>query len=202
MKSVNDEEIVEKFLRNSCPGISVCRFTKKEKIDRKTPDFKILEADKLAFYCEVKSIDKDNWLDNQLEKAKPGEIVGGIRQDPIFNRLTDDIYKAEKQFKSVNKKREYPNVLVLVNHDIYCKFNDLLSVITGNFYAKGDVVLPIDKKYSEGRIKNAEYIIDLFIWLDDNKPEQFLLSQRHEVHKVNLCRIFEKDPKEIKLIPY
>jgi hypothetical protein len=99
----------------------------------KTPDFRVSKGDDSVFYCEVKTSKKDSWLDEQMKKKRVGCIAGGLRNDPIYNRFTDDIHTAVKQFDAVNPDQEYPNVLALVNHDQNCGFLDLVAVITGNF---------------------------------------------------------------------
>lgn len=43
------------------------RFSKKEKHPGKTPDFRVFQDGELKFFCEVKSIDVDSWLDKQLD---------------------------------------------------------------------------------------------------------------------------------------
>jgi hypothetical protein len=62
---------------------------------------------------------------------------------------------------------------VLINHDAQCGFNDLLAVLTGNFYATDGTAHPIYRQYSQGRIKDEKNRIDLFIWLDDYNRSAF-----------------------------
>lgn len=66
----------------------------------------------LVQQCEWKHVQYDEWLGKQLKTAKRLEIVGGLRHDPIFNRLADRIHDATKQFGAVNRDHESPNVLV------------------------------------------------------------------------------------------
>ena len=152
-------------------GFRVERFTKAETRVKKTPDFRVFAEDRFLFFCEVKSSPPDLWLDVQLEGAASGEIVGGVRNDSIFNRLTSDVYTAAQQFDSVNQRQQYPNVLVLVNHDDNAGFGDLLSVLTGNFFSDSGSIHPIYKKYSEGRIKKEKAKIHLYVWLNDNESD-------------------------------
>ena len=72
--------------------------------------------------------------------AKPLQIVGGLRHDPTFNRLAGHVHEAAKQFHAVSADHEFPTVLVFSNSDTHCGFTDLLSVLTGNFYADGGTV--------------------------------------------------------------
>ena len=127
-----DEERIARFLSDY--DLTAEQFEKAEVGATKTPDFRVRSADSgdHLFYCEVKSIQKDGWLDRKFEEAEPGELVGGARKDSIFNRLTDDIHKAAKQFAAVNAAIDRPNVLAFVNHDRMCGFLDLVAVLTGN----------------------------------------------------------------------
>src|SRR5205814_6233004 len=119
-------------------------------------------------------------LDAQLAGAPSGELVGGASNDPTFNRLTKDIHEAVKQFDAVNKDRKLPNVLALVNHDDMCDFDDLLAILTGNFYADDGTVHPIYAKFSHGRIKDEKSTVHLFVWSDDHQPDRLLFSQTDE----------------------
>lgn len=179
-----DENIVAEFLAKK--GLTATEFQKQERRNGKTPDFRVLRNEDFAFFCEVKTIEKD--------------MVEGLRKDPTFNRLTDDIHTAVKQFDTVNPKVEVPNVLALVNHDRSCGFLDLIGVLTGNFIAENDQPHPIYKQFSEGRIKDEKARIHLFLWLDDFKPERLLFSQTHAGFHKQLCGWFGVDPNGIKQI--
>ncbi|MGA7323141.1 MAG: hypothetical protein WBX25_01340, partial [Rhodomicrobium sp.] len=85
----------------------------------------------LTAYCELKS-PRDDWLDDQLTQAPPGNIVGGSRKDPTFNRLARRVEKAVGQFDRVNTAHELPNILVFVNHDPASHINDLRETSTGS----------------------------------------------------------------------
>jgi hypothetical protein len=193
-----DEQSAARRLERA--GLTVQRFSKAQMRAGKSPDFRVLKEDEFRFYCEVKSSPKDRWLDQQIGVVSPGSVAGGARKDPIFNRLAADIHDAVKQFDAVNADRTHPNVLVLVNHDEQCGFNDLLAVLTGNFYAADGTVHPIYQRYSHGRIKDQKCRVDLYIWLDDYKPERFLFSQSNEIHHRSLCAIFGVNPDEIRQI--
>jgi hypothetical protein len=176
------------------------RFSKKEKHPGKTPDFRVFQDGELKFFCEVKSIDVDSWLDKQLDAAPSGVVVGGLRNDPIYNRLTSDVHAAVKQFDAVNEDLNHPNVLALANHDKKCGFIDLIAVITGYALTNEGGPLPFFGKFSKGRIRLEKERIHLFIWKDDFKPKQFLLSQSHTSHHDTLCNIFGINPNSIKQI--
>jgi len=179
----NEDKLAE-FLAQK--GLSTTVFSNQERRKGKTPDFRVLSGDTLAFFCEVKSIKKDT--------------VEGLRKDPVFNRLTDDIHTAVKQFDAVNPKVRIPNVLALVNHDRRCGFLDLIGVLTGNFIAENNQMYPIYKQFSEGRIKDEKARIHLFLWLDDFKPERLLFSQTHSEFHKQLCGYFGVDSDAITQI--
>jgi hypothetical protein len=185
------EQFAEDYLR--ARGFRPERFTKAEMRRSKTPDYRVFQGGELVLYCEAKHVQRDEWLNKKLNDAKPLEIVGGARPDPIFNRLSNHIHEAAQQFNAVNPEHLYPNVFVFVNSDRLSGLQDLRSVLTGNFYAKGGSVEPIYTEYSEGRIREEKLTIDLYIWRDDWRPPE----------KVGGC--FWKNPKRrdalLKLLP-
>ncbi len=193
-----NEEQVKRYLQEC--GFTVEQFSKAEMRSGKTPDFRVFRDENFLFYCEVKSSQEDQWLEEQLDKADPGELVGGERNDPIFNRLTADIHEAVKQFDAVNGEQNYPNVLALVNHDDMSGINDLLGILTGNFYANDGTAHPIYRQFSHGRIKDEKGRIHLFIWLDDHKPDRLLFSQTDERHHAAVCAAFGVGQDEIEQI--
>jgi hypothetical protein len=189
------EQIAEEFWKKH--GLRVERFSKDELRRSKTPDFRVFKCGELVLYCETKHIRDDEWLDRHMEKAQPLELVGGLRPDPIFNRLTDRIHEAARQFGAVNGNCEYPNVLVLANSDRLCKFADLLAVLEGNFYAEDGIVEPIYKQYSEGRIRDEKRTIDLYVWRDDwagCDGRERLFFNRGSKHYQTLCGLLSSDP--------
>ncbi len=193
-----DEQRVADFLKDS--GLIPKPFAKEEKGRQKTPDFRVFKDEAFAFYCEVKSINKDDWLDKLLEKAPSGTSIGGERPDPILNRISDDIHTATKQFDSVNPAVEDPNVLALVNNDKNCSFLDLFETTTGCFWAEGNNFHPSSKNISDGRIKEEKWHIHLYLWLDSFKPDQFMFNFVDDRFVNRLCSYFGKDPGEIKKI--
>jgi len=185
-----DEERVKRYLEDR--GFTVERFSKEKTRTGKTPDFRVFQNTKFLFYCEVKSSVEDRWLDEKLNKASPGKLVGGARTDPIYNRLTGAIHKAVQQFDAVNKSRKHPNVLAILNHDDKCGFEDLIAIITGNFYAADGTAHPIFRKFSHGRIKNEKEKIHLIIWLDDHGQDHRFFSEADETHHLVLGAAFGK----------
>lgn len=176
-------------------GLQCERFIKAEIRTGKTSDFRVYKGEQLVFYCEAKHVQHDDWLDEQLEKARPEEIVGGLRPDPICNRIAGHIHEGAKHFKAVNHDRQYPNVLVFTNSDTSCGFGDLVSTLTGNFYAKGGTVDPIYKRVSEGRIREEKLTIDLYVWFDKwrcGKKKSFFI--KGSPHYPALCALLASDP--------
>lgn len=161
------EQFAEAYLRTH--GLRPDRFSKVEMRQGKTPDFRVRKGKEIVLLCEAKHVQRDEWLDKQLEKAGPMELVGGLRPDPIYNRLSNHIHEAAQQFNAVNPNHAYPNVLVFANSDRQCGAEDLRGVITGNFYARGGAVEPIYTQYSNGRIREEKFVIDAYIWWDDWK---------------------------------
>jgi hypothetical protein len=197
-KAENAMTKVKHFL--STYGFETEKFDKKSMRLGKTPDFKVLQHGSLIFYCEVKNPEKDAWLDRFIAQAKAGEIVGGLRNDPVFNRLTTHIHSARKQFDAVNQGETLPNVLAFYNEDETSGFLDLLAVTTGNAYAEGGAVLPIYKTFSEGRVKEDLMKIHLFIWLDNYKPHRLLFNLINDKHLSKLCSLFGYDQESLKKV--
>ena len=183
MENEAEEKMIKEFL--SKKGLCAEYFNKEEKRKSKTPDFRVFKGDECAFFCEVKTILSDE--------------RDGLRKDPIYNRLTDDIHTAVKQFDAVNPNLDNLNVLVFVNHDVNCGFNDLLGVLTGKFYSENGSSHFIYGQYSNGRIREEKNRIHLFYWKDDYLPERFLFTDSSD-RKVGemLCKYFDLKFDEIK----
>ncbi|MBI4006525.1 MAG: hypothetical protein HY356_07630 [Gammaproteobacteria bacterium] len=194
----DSETVIAEFLGEY--GLSAERYSKSVRRSGRTPDYKVLRDGQLKFYCEVKNSEKDQWLDDLLDLAEPGEIVGGLRNDPVFNRLTKHIHKARGQFDAVNPREELPNVLAFHNEDKHAGFLDLLAVTTGNFFADDGSVHPIYKNFSEGRVKTDIERIHLFIWLDEYNPFRFLFNTINSRYQEDLCSLFEYDSSDLKLV--
>ena len=198
MNEDDAEDLVAVFLGSY--GLQTKRPSKAERRVSKTPDFRVHRNDQFCFFAEVKSVRGDDWLSRELEHASPGQIIGGARPDPVFNRLTADIHAAVKQYDAVNRNREHPNVLALVNYDQICGLPDLLGVITGNFYADDGSRDAIYRQYSEGRMKSDRLKVDLYLWLGPRDEHHFLFTPVHQGHHLSLCSWFGKDPSAIKSV--
>lgn len=198
MPSLEDEELVVKLLAEK--GLRAERFSKAERRQGKTPDFRVFQDEALKFFCEVKSVEKDTWLDKKLDAAAPNQIAGGLRDDPVFNRLTDDIHQAAAQFIAVNPNSDIPSVMVFVNHDSMCDEQDMVGVLTGQFLADNGVSHRIYSKFSEGRIKNEKFLIHLFCWVEEGRFRNLMFNQAHLTHCNALCELLAYDPASIKSI--
>ena len=173
------------------------RFSKEEMRLGKTPDFRVFRDAELAAYCEVKHVQQDVWLDEQLKEAQALQIVGGLRPDPIPNRLTAHIHRAAQQFTAVNPNHYYPNILVFANSDRTCTFHgDLIGVLTGNFYSKSGVVERVFEQFSDGRIKYEKVTIDLYVWRDSWKADERprLWFWHNSLLYEHVCALIGSDP--------
>lgn len=198
---LDGEARVQTYLTAS--GLRVERFTKAEIGPGPTPDFRIFAGDELAFYCEVKTAQEDEWLDKQLAAAPPLTVAGGGRPDPTYNRISRYIHGAVKQFDAVNPAMDYPNVLAIVNGDEGAGITDLVSVLTGNAYCEGGEVWPIFREYSEGRVREEKLRVHLYLWFNEWKPgkPQMFFPEVHSAHHATLCRHFGVDPIAMKRLP-
>jgi hypothetical protein len=194
---MSSEEKVQSYLEKR--GLVTQRFSKKELRAMKTPDFKVYHDEEFAFYCEVKESEEDQWLNDKLEVASPGEIVGGLRDDPVFNRLTTHINKARKQFDSVNSKHDHPNVLAFYNSDINYGFKELIGVVTGKLPCDDGTMHKVFGKYSDGRVKKNLEKIDLIIWFDKfNTDERYFFLSENEEANIKLSAFLSYDYSRIK----
>lgn len=195
------EARVQEYLTGA--GLRVARFTKAEMRQGRTPDFCVFAGDELAFYCEVKTAQEDEWLDKQLAVAPPLTLVGGLRPDPTYNRLSNYIHSAVGQFDAVNPDMEHPNVLAIVNGDDGAGFTDLIQVLTGNAYCESGEVWPMFHEYSEGRIRDEKLRMHLYLWFNEWKagdPQKFF-PEVHPEHHVALCGHFGVNPTAMKRLP-
>ena len=208
---IRDEKLVADFLASK--GLRAKKFSKEEMTHSKTPDFRVFNGQDFAFYCEVKSLSRDDWLDRLIEPLGPGVVVGrGINDPTHYNRVSNNIHEAVKQFDAVNQDLVNPNVLVLVNHDKASSIQDLWSVYEGGlitedghrfpfFRTEDGHRRPFFRKFSEGRIRDKKRRIHLFIWIDDLNGEQNdfrIYNLDSPEHLDRLCDYFGSDPASIR----
>lgn len=163
-----DLDLVAAYLATK--DLIVHRFPHTETQTGKTPDFRVMRGEDLVAYCEVKS-PNDPWLDEQLDTAPPGSIVGGLRDDPVFNRLSRHLAKASKQFDAVNPHRTAFNILAYVNHDDASNFNDLVETVTGYFHAESGRRFASMLELANGRLLEPKRKIDAILWFEASKQQ-------------------------------
>ena len=185
----NGETLVCEYLTGQ--GLSVQRFDKAEMRQSRTPDFRVMAGDRLAFYCEVKTAQEDDWLERQLDAAPTGTLVGGLRPDPTYNRVSKYVHSAAGQFDAVNPECEHPNVLAIVNNEFESDRLDLVAVLTGNAYTDSSGPIRTYDNVSDGRIREEKYRVHLYLWFDAGNPEPFKVwPQSHAEHHAALCGYF------------
>jgi hypothetical protein len=170
-------------------GLYLQRFSKEEIRCGKTPDFRVFRNNEFVMFCEAKHLQCDDWLDKPSENATSGEIVDGVRADPIFNRLMNHVHEAVKRFASVNPKHEHPNTLFLANSHRVSDVLDLIAVLDGMFRVGSGVREPIYTRDSEGQIRKDKFTVDLFIWWNVwmNKEPQRVWHP--SIHHQRVCEL-------------
>jgi hypothetical protein len=163
-KLSSDEALVLGYWQGQ--GFEVGSFAKNEMRDFKTPDFRLSREGVERAFCEVKSFQRDTWLEDKLKSARAGELVGGRRPDPIFNRISNAVHTAFKQFESVNSDHRLLNFLFLTNHDASAGYKDLIRTLTGLEDPLNGCFDPTCTQFSEGRIHPEKGKIDVYFWLD------------------------------------
>jgi hypothetical protein len=174
-------------------GLYVQRFSKEEIRRSKTPDFRVFRNNEFVMFCEAKHLQSDDWPYKRSDNAAPAQIEGGVRADPIFNRLTNHVHEAVKRFASVNPKHEHPNTLFLANSDRVSDVLDLIAVLDGMFRAGSEVREPIYTRYSEGQIRKDKFTVDLFIWWNvwmNNEPQRVW---HPSIHHQRVCELLGCD---------
>jgi hypothetical protein len=175
------------------------RFSSTEMQTGKTPDLRILQAGALVAYCEVKS-PNDPCLDGLLDDAPPLTIVGGGRNDPIFNRLCRLLVKADAQFAAVNPSHAILNILAYVNHDEISHYHDLVETLTGYFHADDGTKHATMLDIAEGRIGKSKRRIDGFLWFegDSGRLSGAVVNQCDPDRQNRLCELLQIDPLKIR----
>ena len=201
-KLSSDEALVLGYWQGK--GFEAGPFAKNEMKEIKTPDFRLSRDGVEMALCEVKSFQRDEWLENQLQNAASGEVVGGLRPDPIFNRISNAIHTAFRQFESVNSDHRLLNFLFLVNHDTSAKPDDLDRVLTGYENPRMGLFEPTCVQYSAGRLRNEKSQIDLYVWLGmkgaGNPSREYRVLGNPSTQK-QVCELLKIDPAQIKNLP-
>jgi hypothetical protein len=202
-KLSSDEALVNGYWQGQ--GFKVGSFGKSEMRDLKTPDFRLSRDGVDLALCEVKSFQRDEWLENQMKGAKPGEAAGGLRNDPIFNRISNAIHTAVKQFESVNSDHRLLNFLVLMNHDTSARSEDLDRVLTGFEDPRHGNFERTCEQFSDGRIREEKSKIDLYVWADILKDGRFRAREYrvlgNPATQTQVCDLLQIDRNQVTQIP-
>ena len=131
-------------------------------------------------------------------------MAGGLRPDPIFNRISNAIHTAFKQFESVNSDHRLMNFLFLVNHDTSAKPEDLDRVLTGFENPRMGILDPTCVRFSQGRIFREKGKIDLYAWLDIHGDQ--IRSSEYRVpgnpeSRQWVCGLLGIEPSRVRNIP-
>jgi hypothetical protein len=181
MRTGHAEEIVCAALE--VRGLRSERFLKSEtRAGRKTPDRRVYREQEFTFYLEIKEIE---------DVLKHG--IG----DSILDRVAARIHDAVAQFDAVNPERIHPNVLAFVNRNPRCGALDLIEVVTGRRLLEGGETAPIGLRWSEGRIREEKWRVDLWLWFDCHKADQIFFNAMDERHGDRLASLFGTDPNSI-----
>lgn len=180
-------------------ALALERFDRSEVLAGRTPDFRVLQQGELVAYCEVKS-PRDDWLDEQLDAAPAGQIVGGARNDPTFNRIARHVEKAATQFHAVNPDRSVPNILVFVNHADGSNYADLHETLTGVFLADDGTRHLTMMHIAERRIGEAKQKIDIYIWVDaqSRRVQGYVFNEADLARVQTICELLGLDREKIK----
>jgi hypothetical protein len=201
-KLSSDEALVSGYWQNK--GFSVGSFNKKEMRGSKSPDFLLSLNGIEVAYCEVKSFQRDEWVEGLMKGAAASEVAGGLRHGPIFNRISNAVHTASTQFESVNSSRLLLNFLVMVNHDTSAGYKDLVHVLTEFEDPLNGIFDRTCMELSEGRIREEKGRIDLYLWINATRQgnlgqPSFYFSDSQTRSKV--CDLLGIDPTKIRDIP-
>lgn len=146
-------------------------FSHDEKMRGKTPDFRIFRNQNLSGLIEIKS-PRDDWLDEQFEQAmklptdRRTELVGGLRSDPVFNRLGRLLKKAAQQLAAVEIGAHVPRLVVIVNHDDMTRPVDVDVTIKGEEISEDGSVISTQEGAAEGVRHAILPVVDLIVFID------------------------------------
>lgn len=150
---------------------SLVAFPEAERLKGKVPDFRVLCGEALAGFVEVKS-PRDDWLNDKFAEAEAmpayerPNFVGGMRNDPILNRLGRLVKKAAKQFAAVSEEVAVPRILVMVNHDRATRMEDLRVTFRGYDTCRQGLRFYTNAGAAEGVRRAASPHIDFIVFID------------------------------------
>jgi hypothetical protein len=183
------QEYTKAFLESL--GLQV---TKIKETTTKSPDFEVSLNGSLLFYCEEKTIEEiefEYFTAEELEEycdmlQESQEYDSG--NDNTYDAISSRIYKAIKQFKSVNPNREYPNVLAFTNFSNTKGIHDLFISLTGRAILEDGTYLKIHRI---GRLGAELNYIDLYLWFDKDKFVECIWGEFVITHDKVLKTIFK-----------
>lgn len=170
----------------------------------KAPDLRVLSPDgRLAFYCEVKSVDSEDPFERLMKWAatigSAPSALGG--PDTTVSRLGDRIHQGTKQLRAANARREYPNVLAIVNNNPDVVPEDLRAALTGCEYTRSAAIV-MYPEVGYGRLRRDLPLIDLFLWFDRPKHRLFhVFADADAVHHRRLCELIPVEDSKIRRVP-
>lgn len=187
-----DLDLVQQLLFTNCGAVAQ-RYSKKDMLSGRTPDFKLMAGGKIVAFCEVKSPHND-WYEKELPAALVGaeafQIVGGVQRDTTASRIARQVEKAASQFDAVNADHSIPNILAFVSNSSTIRVEDFWEAVTGEFDG-----IPTAKRISEGKLAIARARVDLFVWIDlsTRKIQQYIFSKGQPGRVTALCSLLGLD---------
>ncbi len=161
------EKTVKEYLE--IKGLQVVKIPES---DIKTADFAVYSRSELFFYLEEKTIELT--------------ALGWKNVDPIYNSIARHIYEAMKQFKSINPKRDVPNVLAFTNQDPARSINDLFITLTGYVITMGGKMRRI---HGMKKLENESFLIALYLWFDNDQLTGHIWEENNLEHEAKLAAI-------------
>jgi hypothetical protein len=181
-----------------------------ESTEQKSPDFKVFKGDQLVFFSEVKSLEFSGrtrrLIDETLRQKGPSrtisegfyEIIVTDATNPANrSRIADGIHRAIKQFKSVNSRGNYPNVILFLDLGGQLGAVDMAQFLGIDSLFPVSMRVPISPNPPSGdsikRIAKEIYEIDLYIWAEGrfgSASNTFLFWNKQSRHRSNLRKLF------------
>jgi hypothetical protein len=189
-------------------GLRAVKISRKASGGGKVPDFMVYKGDRLAFYCEEKSLERSDrtqeLIDKELQNPKservrviaPGSyvvIVKDGKNPGSRTRIADRIHEAVGQFDSINGRLKYPNVLCFSNFGGVLSAEDLAQILEVKNSKSSRLPISVTPPSGDvmNRIKDEKYRIHLYIWLDamveDDEPKCFWNSASEHYDKLLSC---------------
>jgi hypothetical protein len=160
----------------------------------KSPDFEVSVEGELLFYCEEKTIEESEIeyltaeeLEEYCDELQETQNYGSDN-DNTYDAMSSRIYKAIKQFQSINPNRVYPNVLAITNLSSSKGIHDLFISLTGKAVLEDGTYLRIHRV---GRLGPKLDSIDLYLWFDKEKFVGCIWGEFDSLHDAKLKEVFK-----------